>query len=95
MIKKTLFPFYDGKNVEIWFKISDMDLVSSEYVETGYYLENLYAKNDFCSQELDSINPYLSGLRYPLIVQDRLSERYFAKSHAHERPRAMAGKSPD
>ncbi|MBC75460.1 MAG: hypothetical protein CME64_05530 [Halobacteriovoraceae bacterium] len=89
--KENTLPFYDGKEVEIWFKITDMDLVSSEYVETGYYLEQLYAKNEFMNLDIDSINPYLSGLRYPLIVQDRLNEQYFTHSEVDQRPRALGG----
>ena len=88
--KENTLPFYDGRDVEIWFKISDMDLVSSEYVETGYYLEQLFSRNDFSKQEIESINPYLSGLRYPLIVQDRLCEQYFVSSQAHQVPRALS-----
>ena len=87
--KENTLPFYDGKEVEIWFKITDMDLVSSEYVETGYYLEQLYAMNEFMNYDIDSINPYLSGLRYPLIVQDRLKEQYFVHSEVDQRPRAL------
>lgn len=87
--KENTLPFYDGREVEIWFKITDMDLVSSEYTETGYYLQQLYAKNQFSRQELDSINPYLNGLRYPLIVQDRLCEDYFTGSKAYQGPRAL------
>ncbi|MEX0799110.1 MAG: hypothetical protein WEB87_05165 [Bacteriovoracaceae bacterium] len=87
--KENTLPFYDGKEVEIWFKITDMDLVSSEYVETGYYLEQLFAKNEFSPQEINSINPYLSGLRFPLIVQDRLNEQYFVQSFSRQKPRAL------
>ncbi|MCO4755418.1 MAG: hypothetical protein KC478_13125 [Bacteriovoracaceae bacterium] len=88
--KENTLPFYDGKDVEIWFKVTDMDLVSSEYVETGYYLEQLFARNEFINQEIDSINPYLSGLRYPLIVQDRLNEHYFMHSLESQKPRALS-----
>lgn len=88
--KENTLPFYDGKEVEIWFKVSDMDLISSEYVETGYYLEQLYARNDFNDQEIESVNPYLSGLRYPLIVQDRLAEQYFLNSASNQKPRAVS-----
>lgn len=91
--KENTLPFYDGKDVEIWFKISDMDLISSEYVETGYYLEQLFARSEFSDQEIESINPYLSGLRYPLIVQDRLAEPYFVNSIAGQKPRAL-GQNP-
>lgn len=88
--KRNTLPFYDGKEVEIWFKVTDMDLISSEYVETGYYLEQLYVNNQFDQQTINSINPYISGLRYPLIVQNRLNEFYFMDYHKLGKARALS-----
>lgn len=88
--KTNTLPFYDGKDVEIWFKVSDMDLISSDYVETGYYLEQLYVKNEFDQHEIDSINPYLGGLRFPLIVQNKLNEFYFTDYHNQGKARALS-----
>lgn len=88
--KTNTLPFYDGKEVEIWFKVTDMDLISSEYVETGYYLEQLYVDNQFDPHNVDSINPYISGLRYPLIVQNKLNEFYFMDYHKLGKARALS-----
>jgi hypothetical protein len=88
--KSNTLPFYDGKEVEIWFKVSDMDLISSDYVETGYYLEQLYVNNQLDSHQIDSINPYLGGLRYPLIVQNKLNEFYFTDYHNQGKARALS-----
>lgn len=74
--EKTL-EFYNDKNVEAWFKISDMDLISSEFEETGFYLNQLYVDNEFESLKLNSISPYQGGLHFPLIVQDNNEDRYF------------------
>lgn len=69
--------FYDDKDVEVWFKISDMDLISAEFDETLYYLSQLYIDNQFSSKKIPSINPYLGDLKFPMIVQDRSGENYF------------------
>lgn len=70
-------PFYDNKEVDIWFKITDMDLVSAEFEETHYYLSQLSVDNPYQSQKIDSIHPYLGGLKFPMVVEDNLGEKYF------------------
>lgn len=70
-------PFYDNKDVDVWFKITDMDLVSAEFEETLYYLSQLSVDNPYQSQKIDSIHPYLGGLKFPMVVEDNLNEKYF------------------
>lgn len=78
--ERTL-PFYSGKEAEIWFEISDFDLLDNTHVETALTLRNLYIEeNEFMISEvgvIKGVNPYLSKLRYPLIVQDHEFEEYF------------------
>lgn len=62
--------FYEGKEVEIWFKIEDMTIVENTHSETSARISDLFignelAVNDF--QNCDSMNPYLSNIRYPLM----------------------------
>ncbi len=82
-VQKELFnpdltlPFYDNKDVELWFKISDMDLLSAEFEETSCYLKQLYIDNDFSEQKVETMNPYVGGLNFPAVIQDRTDEKYF------------------
>lgn len=69
--------FYDNKEVDVWFKITDMDLVSAEFEETLYYLSQLSVDNPYHPQKIDSIHPYLGGLKFPMVVEDNLEEKYF------------------
>lgn len=64
---------YKNEEVEMWFKISEMDLIFSKSADTIDFLSCLSTEN------VKSLNPYLGGLRYPLIVQDNYEEDYFAK----------------
>lgn len=82
--KDHSLPFYDDKNVELWFKVSDMDLLSAEFEETSLYLNQLYVENKFVSEKIDKIDPYVGGLQFPLPVQDRSSERYFGNVFSGE-----------
>lgn len=77
--KNHILPFYDNKDVSVWFKIVDFDLISSEFEETILYLQQLYcdSENKYVRKELESITPYVSGVEFPLIVQDRNTEKYF------------------
>lgn len=69
--------FYDNKEVDIWFKITDMDLVSAEFEETHYYLSQLSVDNKYHPEKITSIHPYLGGLKFPMVVEDNLGEKYF------------------
>ena len=73
-------PFYAGKDVEIWFKVTDMTIVENTHNETSARISDLFigselAVNDF--HNCESMNPYLSNIRYPLIVQDSREEYFF------------------
>lgn len=87
--KSHVLPFYDNKEVELWFKISDMELLSAEFEETSYYLKQLYVDNKFNSDTIESINPYLGGLKFPLIVQDGLNEKYFKHIRSEDTSRCL------
>jgi hypothetical protein len=82
-------PFYDDKDVEMWFKITDMELLSAEFEETSYYLKQLYVDNDFHDEVIESINPYLGGLKFPLILQDNLNENYFRNVYSEDISRCI------
>jgi hypothetical protein len=75
--KERTIPFYDNKEVDIWFKISDMDLISGEFEETSYYLSQLFVDNKFHEESIPSLNPYIGGLSFPMIVEDKLKSNYF------------------
>lgn len=72
-------PFYENKNVSVWFKIEDFDLLSAEFSETSHYLSMLYLDNEFSEHKIERLNPYIGGLHFPLIVQDYTLERYFSQ----------------
>jgi hypothetical protein len=69
--------------IEAWFKITDMKLLSNHQHETNQLIANLVIKpgNKFNSRKDDkvmlNVTPYLSGLRYPLIIEDLRAETYF------------------
>lgn len=75
--RERTIPFYDNKEVDIWFKISDMDLISGEFEETNYYLSQLCVNNNFHQEYIPSLNPYIGGLSFPMIVEDQLQSKYF------------------
>jgi hypothetical protein len=85
--KDHTLAFYDDKNVGIWFKVTDMDLLSAEFQETSFYLNQLYVENEFEEQVIDSIHPYIGGVQFPLKVQDKSMERYFGNTFAEDGPR--------
>ncbi len=60
-------PFYSscGHKTEVWFKISDIDLLSKISNETHQYIKQLH-----CVKDGSEITPFLSNLRYPLQVHD-------------------------
>lgn len=64
---------YETEDVEIWFKIKDMDLLCDHPCATKEQIAKL------SSGDFRSLNPHLPGLRYPLIVDDLSSEMYFKK----------------
>lgn len=72
---ETLSYYYD-KTVEIWFKLSDFDLLCKGR-ETLERIGKLQVDNEYFEKKHESLNPYLSGLRYPMIVEDNRGEDYF------------------
>ncbi len=65
--------YYRNQTVEAWFKIEEIDLLENESESTLIRISALSSKHH------DSLNPYLGGLRYPVIVNDNLeSEEYFS-----------------
>ncbi|MGE3610131.1 MAG: hypothetical protein AB7I27_11130 [Bacteriovoracaceae bacterium] len=69
--------FYQNKDVEVWFKIVDFDLVANEPMSTAEVLNQLYVDNEFYNFKLKELSPVSSGLRFPVIVQDHSDEKYF------------------
>jgi uncharacterized protein Usg len=70
---------YETEDVEIWFKIKDMDLLCDHPCATKEHIAKL------SSGEFKSLNPHLPGLRYPLIVDDLSMEMYFRKYRDQKR----------
>lgn len=70
--------------IELWFKITDMILVSTKATETNRYINQLSIKtsNDLNAMESFSrelaITPYTSGLRYPLIIENKRFDDFFS-----------------
>jgi hypothetical protein len=82
--KHTLnFYIENWDRIEAWFKISDMKLLSNNPKETNDFIRQLVISptNKLNSrqdpQNKLSVTPYLSGLRYPLIIEDERQEAYF------------------
>lgn len=69
--------FYTGKHVEIWFKLTDFELVSKDSSVTLTNLEELFVDNEYYSYKLKGLTPFTSGIRFPMIVQDRTHNRHF------------------
>jgi len=82
--KEKTLSFYDNKQVAMWFKITDMDLISAEFEETLYYLSQLYVNNKYHTDKIDSMSPYIGNLNFPVIVQDHSNEHYFQSLHQED-----------
>ena len=75
--KENTLKFYHDKKVEVWFKITDFDLISNSASETISYLNNIHVDNEFYNYKIKEMTPFTSGIRFPMIVQDRTQERFF------------------
>jgi hypothetical protein len=75
--KENTLKFYHDKKVEVWFKITDFDLISNSASETISYLNNIHVDNEFYNYKIKEMTPFTSGIRFPMIVQDRTHERFF------------------
>lgn len=69
--------FYKNKKVELWFGISDFDLLSNKAEETLSFLKKLHVDNEYYDFKIKEITPFTPSIRFPIIVQDRSRERYF------------------
>lgn len=69
--------FYKNKKVEVWFKITDFDLISNSAPETLSFLNHIHVDNEFYNYKIKEMTPFTSGIRFPMIVQDRTQERFF------------------
>ncbi len=59
---------FQGKGqIEAWFKISDIDLIGNNAEETHQYISSL---ETIINSNKVYITPYVSNLRYPVIVKD-------------------------
>jgi hypothetical protein len=75
--KENTLKFYHNKKVEVWFKITDFDLISNSASQTISYLNNIHVDNEFYNYKIKEMTPFTSGIRFPMIVQDRTQERFF------------------
>lgn len=75
---KDTLDFYKNKDVEVWFKITDFDLLANEPSTTADVLHNLYVDNEYYNLKLKELSPVSSGLRFPVIIQDKSQDQYFS-----------------
>jgi hypothetical protein len=73
--------FYESKKVEIWFKITDFDLISNSAGDTMNVLNQIHVENEFYNYKIKEMTPFTSGIRFPMIVQDRSCVRYFKSTY--------------
>ncbi len=73
---KTL-SFYENKNVEIWFEISDFTILEYSPEETARKLSELYIDNKYVDLKIDEVSPFTSGVKFPVFVQDLADEPFF------------------
>ena len=69
--------FYKNKKVEVWFKVVDFDLISNNAAETLAILNQLHVENEYYNYKIKEMTPFTSGIRFPMIIQDKTQERYF------------------
>lgn len=73
---KTL-NFYEGKNVEVWFELSDFYLVSNQSESTLSFIYQLHIDNPYQEEKIEHLSPMLNELRFPLVIQDRGHHHFF------------------
>ena len=69
--------FYNGKNVEIWFKVTDFHLICSQASQTLVHLQDMFVDSEFYNYKLKELTPFTSGIRFPMIIQDKSDVHYF------------------
>jgi hypothetical protein len=78
--KNETLSVYDGEDVEIWFKVTDMDLICADSQSTRVKISELGIKNHFYpGTDVKVLSPQTGAIRFPLIVEDRATEQYFTK----------------
>lgn len=70
--------FYKGKTVEVWFKVTDFDLVCNNAMDTLAYLSQIDVDNEHYGYKIRGMSPFTSGIRFPMIVEDKTQSNYFA-----------------
>lgn len=80
---KTL-PFYHGKNVEVWFELSDFMLLEHDPDETASKLSELYIDNDYSDKIIHGLSPFTTSIRYPCLLQDIAEEQFFDQMDTSE-----------
>lgn len=70
-------PFYEGKNVEVWFEISDFILLEHTHEETANKLSEMYIDNEHSKLVIQGLSPFTTSVYYPCLVQDLAEEQYF------------------
>jgi len=81
--------FYKNKKVEIWFKIVDFDLLSNTSAETLNILNQIHVDNEFYNYKIKEMTPFTSGIRFPMIVQNKSQERFFNKTTSNHKHRVL------
>lgn len=69
--------FYKGKNVEVWFKITDFDLLTNNAVDTAAFMAKIHVDNEYYNYKIKEMTTFTSGIRFPMIIQDKSLERFF------------------
>lgn len=69
--------FYKDKNVEVWFKLTDFDLVCNNALDTLSFLNQIHVDNEHYTYKIKEMSPFTSGIRFPMIVQEKSEERFF------------------
>lgn len=85
---KTL-PFYEGKKVEIWFKLTDFTLIEHGPEGTARSLSEFYIDNEFVNLKIDQLSPFTTAVRYPTFIQDKINTHYFDQIDEGEGPLAL------
>ncbi|MAX66225.1 MAG: hypothetical protein CME66_04750 [Halobacteriovoraceae bacterium] len=70
-------PFYEGKNVEVWFEITDFILLEHSPEETASKLSELYINNQYYKEAIEGLSPFTTSIKYPCLLQDIAEEQYF------------------
>jgi hypothetical protein len=70
--------FYKDKKVEVWFKLTDFELISNNAHETLNFLLDFHVDNEHYAFKIKEMTPFTSAIRFPMIIQDKSRSRYFS-----------------